>query len=169
MPTTSTGEVYTIFQAVTEPETSPFNLDKLTQQFAARQASDWSIPEAYLCLLLAAVVADGVMSPEEQLVVTSTAQRSRVLKALSPTQLSHANEIVSQRLTERPDGLKQACQALPSEMRLTVFCHCIDIVLADGALGRTEAEFLNTVTAHLELPLETAKRVMEVMFIKNQF
>jgi uncharacterized tellurite resistance protein B-like protein len=167
---TSSGEpVYTIFQAVTEPEKSPFDLERLTQQFAARRNSDWAIPEAYLCLLLSAAVADGMISHEEQSEVQSIAQRSRVLKALDAGQLAQTNRVVTQRMSERPLGLQEACQALPAEMRLTLLAHCIDIVLADGALGRTEADFLNTLTGYLEVPTETAKRIMEVMLIKNQF
>jgi uncharacterized tellurite resistance protein B-like protein len=169
MPTSSSEPVYTIFQAVSEAEKSPFDLEKLTQNFANRRNSDWSIPEAYLCLLLSAAVADGVMSREEQFEVQSIAQRSRVLKALDAGQLSQANRVVTQRMSERPSGLQEACLTLPSEMRLTVLAHCIDIVLADGALERPEAEFLNTLTGYLEVPTETAKRIMEVMLIKNQF
>jgi uncharacterized tellurite resistance protein B-like protein len=54
-------------------------------------------------------------------------------------------------------------------MRLPVFAHCVDIILSDGNLAPVEADFLNRITAMLDLQADDAKRVMEVLLIKNRF
>jgi len=91
------------------------------------------------------------------------------LEALSLLAESAANAIIQKRLAERKNGLEEACTALPSDMRLPVFSHCVDIILSDGNLAPIEADFLNRITAMLGLEAADAKQVMEVLLIKNRF
>jgi uncharacterized tellurite resistance protein B-like protein len=65
--------------------------------------------------------------------------------------------------------LQEACESLPLDMRLPVFAHCVDIILADGALLPVEADFLNKIMAFLGIETADGKRVMEVMLVKNRF
>jgi uncharacterized tellurite resistance protein B-like protein len=164
------SDVLNIFQAAPEPPAqSTFDLNKLTEQFKTTRATDWSIPEAFLCLLLSAAVSDGNVGPEEQAEIQALARRSRALKTVNPSQLASANATVMQRLKDRPNGLQEACESLPMDMRLPVFAHCVDIVLADGALLAIEAEFLNKITSYMALDSADAKRILEVMLVKNRF
>ena len=164
------AEVLNIFQAAPEPaRASSFDLDKLTEQFKQQRNTDWSVPEAFLCLLLSAAVADGNVTLEEQAEIQALARRSRALKSVNPNQLAAANNVVNQRLKSRPEGLREACESLPVDMRLPVFAHCVDIILADGALLPIEAEFLNKVLGFMGIDAADGKRVMEVMLVKNRF
>jgi uncharacterized tellurite resistance protein B-like protein len=164
------AEVLNIFQAAPEPaQSSQFDLDKLTQQYREQRTTDWTVPEAFLCLLLSAAASDGNVALEEQAEIYALARRSRALKTVNASQLAQANNVVNQRLKERPNGLQEACQSLPADMRLPVFAHCVDIILADGALLPIEADFLNKITAFLGLEAADCKRVMEVMLVKNRF
>src|SRR5262245_28955693 len=156
------ADVLNIFQAAPEPaKSSAFDLDKLTEQFKQQRNTDWSVPEAFLCLLLSAASADGNVAAEEQAEIMALARRSRALKSVNPSQLAAANASVNQRLKARPNGLQEACESLPMDMRLPVFAHCVDIILADGALLPIEAEFLNKIMAFLGLDAADGKRVME--------
>lgn len=161
--------VINIFQAAPERPQTSFDFDKLAADFGKNRNTDWTVPESFLCLLLCAVSVDGVFAREEQEEVKALLLRSRALKSLSQNQLAQTNAIIQKRLAERKNGLDEACGALPSDMRLPVFAHCVDIILSDGALAPVEADFLNRITAMLELPPEDAKRVMEVLLIKNRF
>jgi uncharacterized tellurite resistance protein B-like protein len=166
------AEVLNIFQAAPEParaSSSSFDLDKLTEQFKQQRNTDWSVPEAFLCLLLSAAAADGNVSLEEQAEIHALARRSRALKTVNPNQLAAANASVSQRLKTRQNGLQEACESLPVDMRLPVFAHCVDIILADGALLPIEADFLNKIMTFLGIDAADGKRVMEVMLVKNRF
>lgn len=164
------SDVLNIFQATPEPaKSSSFDLDKLTEQFKQQRNTDWSVPEAFLCLLLSAAAADGNVALEEQSEIYALARRSRALKTVNANQLAGANAAVNQRLKARPNGLQEACESLPMDMRLPVFAHCVDIILADGALLPIEAEFLNKIMAFLGIEAADGKRVMEVMLVKNRF
>ena len=165
------ADVLNIFQAAPpEPQkSSAFDLDELTKQFKGSRATDWSVPEAFLCLLLSAAAADGNVALEEQAEIYALARRSRALKTVDANQLAAANTTINTRLKSRPEGLKEACESLPLDMRLPIFAHCVDIILADGALLPIEAEFLNKIMAFLGLDPADGKRVMEVMLVKNRF
>jgi hypothetical protein len=54
-------------------------------------------------------------------------------------------------------------------MKLSAFAHALDIVLADGALVAEEANFLNELSARLDLADEDVRRLAEVMAIKNKY
>ena len=54
-------------------------------------------------------------------------------------------------------------------MRLSVFAHCVDIVLADGELRQAEADFLNRITSMMHLDAERAKQVLTVVMLKNRY
>lgn len=135
----------------------------------AKGNTDWSVPEAFLCLLLSAVSADGVFAREEQEEVKALLMRSRALKSLNQTQLAHANAAIQKRLADRRTGLDEACNTLPKDMRLCVFAHCVDIILSDGSLVRQEAEYLNRIVGLLGLEQAEAHKVMEVLLVKNKY
>lgn len=159
-----------IFEAAPESaRNSSFDLEKLSRQFREQRATDWSVPEAFLCLLLSAAAADGNVSLEEQAEIHALARRSRALKSVPANQLAAANAAVNQRLKNRQNGVQEACESLPVDMRLPVFAHCVDIILADGALLPVEADFLNKIMAFLDIETADGKRIMEVLLVKNRF
>lgn len=146
-----------------------FDIRDLAERTGYRPATDWTIPEAFLTLILLAAAADGFVPPEEHMEIRALARRSRVLKSVDAAHLAQLNSVVSERLKHRPEGLKEACEALPFDMRPSILAHCADVLLADGALAPAEAEFLNRITRHLGLGADEARRIVEVMLIKNRY
>lgn len=162
-------EIVNIFTASPQQQTPSFDTEALKKSFSEQRATDWTVGEAFMALHLSAVSADGRLSEEEHAELFTLARRSRVLKTYTQDQLAQVNQIVSQRLNERSEGLVEACESLPHDMRLTVFAHCVDLVLSDGELHEKEAEFLNKITAYLGLDRENAERIQQVLLIKNRF
>lgn len=149
-------------------DASQLELSVLTEQFRMPTVTDWTIPEAFLCLLLAAAVSDGHLAPEEQAEITALGQRSRALKALDAKTLGQINSEVTKRLRDRPRGLEEACQALPNDLRLPIFGHCVEIVLADGVLLQSEIEYLNKIMMYLDIAPADAQFLIKAMLIKNR-
>jgi uncharacterized tellurite resistance protein B-like protein len=146
-----------------------FDVRDLVERTGYRPATDWTIPEAFLCLILLAAAADGFVPPEEHMEIRALARRSRVLKSVDAAHLAQLNRVISERLKHRPDGLREACEALPADMRPAILAHCADVLLADGGLAPAEAEYLNKITSHLGIREEEARRIVEVLFIKNRY
>lgn len=157
-----------IFQQAQTTDLAEIDVNVLTAQFRVQRVTDWTIPQSFLCLLLSAAVSDGHLAPEEMAEIQCLSIRSRTLKSLGPAGLVKANADVSQRLKERPRGLQEACEALPMDLRLPIFGHCVEIVLADGELLQPEVEFLNTITNHLDISGDDAQFVMKALLIKNR-
>jgi uncharacterized tellurite resistance protein B-like protein len=158
-----------LFQAPPEDSRTDRELERLKQQFRQNRATDWSVPEAFLCLLVSAAMADGNLAAEEQMEIHALARRSRALKSVSPNLLATTNASVNKRLATRPNALREACDTLPTDMRLPVFAHCVDIVLADGALLPVEADFLNRIMGFLAIDEADGMRIMQVMLAKNLY
>lgn len=146
-----------------------FDVHELAERTGYRHATDWTIPEAFLCLILLAAAADGFVPPEEHMEIRALARRSRVLKSIDAAHLARLNAAIDQRIRHRPNGFREACEALPADMHPSVLAHCADILLADGGLAPAEAEFLNRLTQYLGLPAEDARRIVEVMLQKNRY
>ncbi|MEQ8557340.1 MAG: tellurite resistance TerB family protein [Henriciella sp.] len=156
----------------TEPEKSAESfpdISKLEQEFNENSESDWTIPEAFLCLLLEAAFADGTLAPEEREEIAALVKRSRTMKRLSPQQMAAVNQTVNERMRERKEGLREACLALPVDMRLSVYAHCVDIVLADRQLRETEEDFLNRIAEIMHLDPDMSTAIRRVMLIKNRY
>lgn len=152
----------------TAGERKGFSLQDLVSEFPNHR-NDWTIEEAFLCLILSAAFADGRVVEEEQEEIRALAHRSRTLKNMSLNDLAEANRTVLKRRTERSEWLQEACEALPADMHLAVFAHCLDIALADGVLVQAEAEFLESLIQNLSINPEDARMITKVVSLKNRF
>ena len=159
-----------VFQQFTAPQKSPFDLEKLTDKFKYRDTG-WSIPEAFLGLLLMAGNADEEIADVELEAIKLIATRSRCIAALPPQEQVRANNAAVEKMSklDRDQALKEACATLPADMCLPVFAHCVDIVLADGLLDEKENAFLGKLTKALDIDDESARRVMEVLVLKATY
>jgi uncharacterized tellurite resistance protein B-like protein len=117
-----------------------------TLESAPARVYDWTVPEAFIGILIGAALADGEVHQNERDEIIGLRKRTRILQHLSDDQVSKANQTVIQRFSERGDkALEQCCGALPTELRLPIFSLCVDITLADGKLHRNELLFLKRV------------------------
>lgn len=157
-----------LFGPLTAEKKPNFSLQELVSEFPDHP-SDWTIPEAFLCLILSAAFADGRLAEQEQEEIRALARRSRTLKNLDQNELAQANRIVLKRRADRPDWLSEACEALPKDMHLAVFAHCLDICLADGVLVSAEAEFLEKLIGILSISQDEAKLITKVISLKNRY
>lgn len=157
----------TVFKQIAS-QTSPFDVDRLADRFKHRETG-WSIPEAILCILFSAAMADGSFAEEERWQIESLARRSRALRTLSPQDMAAANNSVNQRMSQNRNALQEACQTLPADMCLPYFAHCVDIILSDGQLQQSETDFLHALIPMLDLDEAHALRVMEVLLLKAQY
>jgi tellurite resistance protein len=130
----------------------------------------WSVPQAFYCILLSAAAGDGAISHEAQEELLALAHRSRALKTLSGEEMFQVNAAVVERLLREGDRtLREACAALPPDMRASAFAHALDIVLSDGDLSEHESKFLNTLMAHLELDVTDVRAIADVIIMKNKY
>lgn len=136
---------------------------------AARTAEGWTIAEAFAAILFAAATCDGEVAAVEQEELLALVHRSRALKAYTPAQLAQINGKIVARLRDEPNALRDACSALQEDMRLPIFAHALDLILADGELNTDEADFLNTLILNLKLNREDVSKIADVIVLKNSY
>lgn len=145
-----------------------FDITSFLTSIISRQEDPWTGAEAFLCIVTSAASCDGTISPEESEEILSMIHRARLFKNASGDELRKVNSAVADRLAKRGGrALAEACAALPDEFKLAAFAYSVDIVMADGGLVRAEADFLNQLTSLLGVPDDQARRIAEVMNIKN--
>jgi uncharacterized tellurite resistance protein B-like protein len=135
----------------------------------APRPQGWAVPEAFIAVLLSAVTCDGDLAAIEHEELLALAHRSRALMSLTTRQLAEINVKVAERLRQSDDAFADACAAIPEEMRLSLFAHALDLVLADGDLNQDEADFLNALILNLKLDREGVERVADVIMLKNRY
>ena len=136
---------------------------------APESKTEWTIPEAFLAILFAAVTCDGELAAVEHEELMALAHRSRALKTVSAKQLAELNISIVERTRGTDTMVRDACTALPVEMRLSAFTHALDLVLADGDLNPAEAAFLDQLSRYFDLPLTDIERVAKVIVEKNRY
>lgn len=157
------------FAASLGREQNVLDWSRLLAPEAPRTQAGWSTPEAFVAVLLAAVTCDGDLAAIEHEELLALAHRSRALMSLTTRQLSELNVKVIGRLRDEEEALAQACAAIPEEMRLSLFAHALDLVLADGDLNQDEADFLNALILNLNLDRDGVERVADVITLKNRY
>jgi uncharacterized tellurite resistance protein B-like protein len=148
---------------------NPLDWSRLLASREAGPQEGWAIPEAFVAVLFAATTCDGQLSAVEHEELLALVHRSRALKSLSTSELAEINTKIVARLRDAETALQEACQALPEEMRLPLFAHALDLVLADGELKQQEAEFLDSIVLYLGIDRESVERVSSVIALKNRF
>lgn len=136
---------------------------------APESKTEWTIPEAFLAILFAAVTCDGELATVEHEELMALAHRSRALKTASAKQLAELNTRIVERMRRTDTMVRDACAALPMEMRLSAFSHALDLVLADGDINAAEAAFLDQLSRYFDLPLGDIERVARVIVEKNRY
>lgn len=129
----------------------------------------WTVPAAFVTVLLAAVTCDGEMAEVEHEEILALTHRSRALQSLSAAQIAALNVQAVSRMRDEPTALADACAALPDDMRPAVFAHALDLVLADGELTIQEAGFLNALIRNLKLDREMVSKIADVIVLKNRY
>jgi tellurite resistance protein len=126
--------------------------------------------EAFVGIILSSVAVDEVIDKEELLVVSHTLGRMRAFRRFPPEQVVNMMNTFLQIIRREGVGniVDAAKRCLNKDMRETAFALAVDIILADGVVEQKEKEFLEKLQEVLGLAPELAKKIVEVMIIKNK-
>ena len=134
------------------------------------ELSGLSPAEGVVAFLLAAVMADDVISNEETELVGSAVKHMKLFQSYAADVVRRIFIKVGQDYDQY--GFKSviyaAKEAIPFELKETVFAISTDLVLADGILSEEEITILTMMHRVLEIPESTAQLIIKVMAIKNR-
>jgi tellurite resistance protein len=149
---------------------TPFDLDKLAQRYRHRDLG-WALPEAYLTILILAADCDGPLKAEERLEIEIIARRSPALRAMIETgELGRHEQSAQNKIRQNKQAaLDEACLSMPEEMGLSVFAHCVHLMLADGEFNQAERGWIEALYPKLAISEEYARRIVEVLLLKGRY
>ncbi len=126
--------------------------------------------EGFAGILLGASACDGHIADEEVQGLFNSLGRMKMYQRYTQPQWSQLMNRLLGVLKRKgvDDLLDEAVKALPPELRLTVFCNAVDIVLADGTVEEDEKEFIDKLQNRLEIEQKEAVTIVKVMVIKNK-
>jgi hypothetical protein len=125
--------------------------------------------QAFAALVLGALNSDGRSAPEETLRINDLFNSTRLFRQQStePAQvvLEHVLELFA--IHGLGPVVTTAAKVLPPELRAPVFTIAVDLVMADGQASGEERKFIDGLQELLQVPDETAMKIVEVIIIKN--
>ncbi len=126
--------------------------------------------ESFAGILLAASACDGHISDDESHQLLIALFRMKLFQRVNEKQFNQVmNKLLGVLKKHGPDVLVDGCcETLPKELDKAAFANACNITLADGVLEDDEKEFLNSLQQKLGLDAKVAKRIVQVMIIKNK-
>ena len=126
--------------------------------------------EAFAAIALIAVAVDGEMTDSETQAISTSLSRMQLFSSYpEKAMLKMIDKLLDSLQRDGVDVLFNAAIAtLPADLKDTAFAVATDIVLSDGKVTDEEEKLLNDLHQLLEIPEETAIKIMDVMLIKNK-
>lgn len=133
-------------------------------------ASALTIDDAFIALFIAAMHANDHMSAAEAARAQHLIWSMKRFRRKSGETVGRIIERMRQFVSEHGAGtvLASAARAIPARLRLPAFALATDVLLSDGTIEPTERRFLHKLAADFRLDIGEARRIVEVMLIKNQ-
>lgn len=126
--------------------------------------------ESFAGIILSAIAADGRISEEEC--------RGIITSILRMKQFQNYNQRQMQKIFDklvniiRDQGVEKLIlltkDNLSPDLRETAFAVAVDLALADGYLNKEEKDILTKIQQNLDIPEDTALKIIDVMLIKNK-
>ncbi|MDA0267063.1 MAG: tellurite resistance TerB family protein [Cyanobacteria bacterium] len=126
--------------------------------------------EAFACVALVAIAADGYLSEQEGRDMNNMLARMQLFSSFSADVMHRMfDKLLGMLKQEGPSKLiSLAKTCLPSDLCETAFAIATDLVLSDGTVTSQEQAFLDDLYRILEIPGDTALQIVQVMTIKNR-
>lgn len=126
--------------------------------------------EAFAAIALVAITPDGLLSEQQTLNISCVLSRIKLFSSYSEDGINKILEKILGIL--RRDGFNAlfnvAKEALSLELREVAFAVAADLVLTEAVVTEEEKNFLNDLSHALDIPYDTAMKILQVLMLKNQ-
>ncbi|OPY17796.1 MAG: Tellurite resistance protein TerB [Methanomethylovorans sp. PtaU1.Bin093] len=126
--------------------------------------------EAFAAVSLAAIAADGEITPDEARGLVTSLLRMKLFSNYNDKNMAAMfNKLTGIIKREGVESLVTSSkEVLQADLRETAFAVAADLTLADGVLAKGEKDILTKIQESLEVPEDKAVNIIEVMLIKNR-
>ena len=125
------------------------------------------VPTAVMIPIVAAMLADGRVEPEELLQIESVCASSPIYERNSSAEndyiISRAGKLIQDHGLD--GACQRACQCLSPALRETAFVHAVRVIFSDGYVGQLEREVIDKMISWLEMDRERARMMVDVVSV----
>jgi len=126
--------------------------------------------EAFAAIALVAITSDAVLSEQQVRNISSVLLRLKLFNSYTEDLI---NKLLEKNLSIlRRDGFNAlfnaAKESLSPELREAAFAVAADLVMAESIVTEEEKNFLNDLYQALDIPRDTAVKILQVLMLKNQ-
>lgn len=126
--------------------------------------------EAFACIALVAIAADGYLAEQEGQDMSAMLSRMHLYRSYSTDVMHRMLDRLLGLLKQHGPGdlITLAKESLPVDLCETAFAVATDLIMSDGTVTPQEQSFLDDLYRILEIPGDTALQIVQVMNIKNR-
>lgn len=126
--------------------------------------------EAFWGLMVAVTAIDGHISQDEVDDLIKFSYRTKLLADIRGQQFTNMNNKVFKVLDKEGNQklVDLAVAGLPTELALSAFAVCTDLIYSDGTVDSDEQKFLENLMSKLNIDSSKAMQIVEVISIKNK-
>jgi len=126
---------------------------------------------AFYALLAAAVEADGFVSEEERYEFEALCGRIAFFESMSARSFAAMEAVIAPRLSKKKIAglIEHAAKSLPPRLRLAMFGHVCDLVMADRVMLLSERKFVERLQVLLKISDDDATRMAWAIKTKNAY
>ncbi|MCC7010468.1 MAG: TerB family tellurite resistance protein [Acidobacteria bacterium] len=141
-----------------------------TRTRRGRRTGRFTLDEALIALFIGAMNANDHVAPDEAARAQHLIWSTRRFRRKSGDAVGKLTQEM-RRLIEDSDAkavITRAARAVPAKLRPSAFALVADLLLADGELEGRERRFLVGLGGELKLDQAAARRIIDVIVLKNQ-
>lgn len=130
----------------------------------------FTLDESLIALFIAAMQANGHVAPDEAERAEHLIWSTRRFRRKSGDSVARLIHDMRRLAGEEDTGvlIERATRVIPARMRPSAFAVVADLLLADGRLEASERRFLQKLGHALKLDAAAAKRIVDVVALKNK-
>ena len=128
------------------------------------ESSNKTLQESFIGCLICTIYLDGEATDEE-IEFMVQGYHGRSIFTGFDTQSALRRQIMRRATDDSESILKECCAGITEEWKPTVFATCCDLVFKDNVITNEERLFLKRVKDYLQIPDDTANKILDVMMI----
>lgn len=141
----------------------------LFDSFRAKAAPQFDTQRAVMTIVISALAADGEVDDEEVARMRSMCARSPIFAKNSKQEDDRVIDFALAAVRQMgSDAIVRASEALTPPLRETAFAFAVEIVMADGHVGRQEEAFIDQLAKLLEIDEGLARAVIGVTAVRSR-
>lgn len=134
----------------------------------ARKTASLPPAEAFTIIVLFSAIGDGNVEDEERDIIVNVLARMNIFRAYRGSIKQLLEKSLKYLLTNPAEALLESIASLPKDLHDTAFAVSVDIIMSDGNVSESEENAMLLLADKLSVTKAKAKKIIEVMAIKNK-